>query len=543
MGASCSNFLTHNNKNDCTAITISSYDRNFCTTDILIQGLPYNEEFCDSIGDHEFSIDLSQAAFQPCFYNDMSLRDRVTALGCCSVNCAIAGGSRNCNRIAYRGDPTQCCFRDLACASFNTAGAATACYDDNNEQRSCPAAYEDLSNTNCQGIINGLCSNTTNQPNSNWRVNWLSNQTVTTTVTPETSGGTQTQTLSYTVPNNSICLSALYRNLYGVTAFGCTGTAPPTTNTGIQVFPTSSGLVFGQALVQNLFTTYIASGGNIVASEDQVADTEMNDLLWGICSTIPGICTVSLTSFCSTVTTQDLINNPNYQKWCGCYMPDSEYATYVNLYNINKECTPQCNQRGIIPLVDETGIQIKQCGQSTCVIDNIAIDLYESKVGSEGNGSGLNFSQICGSCGSGSNTGTCQCTLAGLTFISAEATVAGLDLSQQCGAGSVCYQQSTDNLGNPVATVIPCSTEGTDTSTQNNINIIAAGQDSADRFRNTKILILVIVVIIVLIIIWFIFVPRGYIEKSVAYIPQSIANPDVVQQVKYPTPYAYIYTS
>src|ERR1700748_1045187 len=118
MGSSCSSRLTHNNTNDCTADLISGFNRNFCTASLVTTEIPTSINFCKSIGDNEFTADLNN--HYSCFYNDGTNVDRWdTSAGCCGWTCAIAGAGFDCKRIARRGNPTICCYRDKACLGFN----------------------------------------------------------------------------------------------------------------------------------------------------------------------------------------------------------------------------------------------------------------------------------------------------------------------------------------------------------------------------------------------------------------------------------------
>jgi hypothetical protein len=515
MGSSCSSRLTHSSANDCEAETISGFDYNFCTADTGTAagaGLV----FCTQIGDKEFTADFNST--YSCFYNDGTNMDRWdTSIGCCGRECAIAGIGNNCKRIFRRGRPTTCCFRDKACKGINQINPLTVCYDSDSTLRSCPTDAEDLSSDTCSIIVQDMCANLNNDPTSQWRENWLSNRTITEEATPSNTGGLITEELSYTTPVNPICQHALWRITYGINGFGCNGQSPPNTAANIQAIPTADGIIEGRLLVDNLITTYTNSGGNIFARPDQVSDTELNDLIWGICSTTPALCVNSLKQLCINITTADLIANPNYQRWCSCYMSPVETAMYQNLFNIPLECTPVCNQKGVIPAVSPDGITLLQCKQSTCVIDNISIDLYKSRVGNgSSNDPGIVFSQICGSCGGGSNSGSCHCQLSNLSITAAEASLGGIDLSQQC-SNSTCYTQQTASDGSVNATPIPCASNG-------GVDPIAAAEArsnaalaAAEKWKRTKILIIFIIIIFVLAILWFIFAPRDVTEQIRIY--------------------------
>jgi hypothetical protein len=517
----CDGRRTLNTENDANATIINGKDRNHCTISGSL-GNQYHEKFCDAIGDNEWTRGGGTGS---CNYNNSNNIERWEGSGCCQTSCSILGSYENCKRIASRGEYKSCCLRDYACNGLNNIKTGLGNFDssetDSNgnalKERSCPNDSRSLTAPKCRQYITDLCGNLdTGNSNPSWRANWLSEKTVSNPYDTFPTGGHTSGINVWNSPSNAVCLHALYRNLYGVNNYGCMGVAPPTIESGIQVFPTTDGLIYGRQLVQNLFDTYINEGGNLGAGPGDEADSEMNDLLWTICSTIPGVCTTSLNQFCSTITTNDLIRNPNLQKWCGCYMPDFEYAKYTNLYGISKQCTPQCNVAGLIPVVDETGIKTLKCEQSTCVIDDISIQLYEAKVGTD-TGNGISISQICGSCGSGSNTGTCQCSLTGLNFAAVDATVPSLEISQACSGGSICYFESTDSTGNVISTPIPCSSDLGFDPTQSAQDSAAKAQQDADRWRNTKIIILFVIVITVLIIIWIIFSPYSLAEEKRIY--------------------------
>lgn len=505
MGNACASLRSIDRSNECDAETISGYNKNFCTANVRDFIVPRSQAFCRSIGDNEWYPDFTKS--YSCNYNSATEIDRFdTTFGCCSIACSIFGRGYDCLRTHRRGRPKICCFKDKACKGINGEDQKKICYDSDTGLRSCPLDAQDMASDTCRAIIQDECSNLNGDPNSQWRANWLTNRTITDTANPGNTGGggTSTEDLTYTTPNNPICLHALYRNVYGINGFGCLGNAPPTVESGIQPPVNTDGFAFGRKMVEDLFTTYIASGGNIAARQDQEADTEMNDLLFSICSTIPGICASSLQQICSTVTTADLIANPNYQKYCSCYMAPAQYATYTDLYGITKECTPVCNQKGVVGVTEADGITLRKCAQSTCVIDNVSIDLYKSKI----NGP-LNFSQLCGNCGQGANTGVCSCTLRNLTFKAAEATInGGIAISQQCSGESSCSFEKTGADGKVTKVSAPCSGAANYTP-GNTVSNTASAQAAAEKWRRTKILLLFIVAIIILIVIFLIFAPRG----------------------------------
>lgn len=520
MGNQCDAIRTKDNTNVCDADGIVMRDRNFCVPALVTQSIKPSMDFCNSVGDREFILDPSKV--RTCYYDSTNPGNRMdTTFGCCGLSCAIVGTSYDCKRIARRGRPKSCCYRDRACSSLKQEDENLTCFDSNSKMRSCPNDVQDLSSETCQEIITDDCSG------PDWRANWLINRDVTETANPSNTGGISTENLTYTTPNNPICVHALWRNVYGASSFGCQGISPPNVEAGIQVIPTASGIAFGRKMMNDMYAAYTASGGSLIAREDQQVDTEMNNLIYNICSTTPGLCTDILQNTCATVTVQDLKNNPTIQKICGCSMKSTEYSRWTDLYNISRECTPPCNLDGVIPQVDETGIQLKKCKQSTCVIDNVSIDLYKSRVGDNGNGISIN--QICSSC-SGNNTnnsGTCKCSLTGLTIISAEATISGgINISQACGSTD-CSIESKDSLGNITVTKVPCSSDGV-TNPNTNINSATIqARAIAEKFKRTKILILLGIVVVILIIVWLVFTyGRPPIENTIIYnrVPLAMNN-------------------
>jgi hypothetical protein len=521
MGNSCSAKRSIDRSNDCGVEGLSGYSKNFCSLAGGI-GVVNAVGFCGSIGDNEFVVDFNRK--YTCLYNSGDSISRFDSIGCCGWECAIIGNGYDCKRIARRGRPKICCFKDKACKGINKEDVKNICYDSKSGLRSCPLDAQDMDSKTCRDIVTEECSNPTNDPNSPWRANWLTNRTITETANPSNTGGGSTEDLTYTTPTNPICLHALYRNVYGINGPGCNGFSPNGVgiNNNLQPPVSSDGFAFGRKMVEDLFTTYIAAGGNIAARVDQESDTEINDLLYRICSTTPGLCTSSLQQICSTVTTADLMANPNYQKWCGCHLNSLQYKNYVDLYGISRECTPTCNQKGVIPRVNEDGITLQKCKQSTCVIDNVSIDLYKSRIG----GNGIAFSQICGSCGDGqNNTGTCSCNLLNLTFKAAEASVGGLNVSQQCGSESVCTAEEKTADGRTITKSVPCSADAGYNPFLTNTNNVTNAKNAAEKWRRTKIIILFAVVIIILIVLWFFFSPRNVVEGTKVYPRQRIPPP------------------
>jgi hypothetical protein len=495
MGNTCPDGnLVLDESNDATATVITGRSRNYAEDNQSINNIPgqgkeyikrYN--FCSRLSDNEFTSKGNPYRLP---YN--SSKKHTAAIeyaSACLGSPQTDGLTTDCQRIAYRGQAEVCTFRDSVCVQ-----SLDNLYENSLRKRSCPPENRSLSSDGGREVIRKLCLT-----DSNWIANWTTNRSINRKPTEGSTsigGGDPT----WTSPSNPICVHALYRNIYGPESpFGCSGTVPSSINSNTQIYPDANGLIFGRKLMSEVFTQYIKQGGSLAAREDSSSNIELNDTLWNICSTIPGVCSNSLKQVCNTVTTQDLTKSPDLQKWCGCYMPDYEYSKYTDLYQINKECTPSCNRKGIIPLVNETGINTLNCRQSTCVIDDVSIQLYKSSTG--GDGTPITFSQVCGSCGANA---TCQCTLTGVNFAAVDASIPSINVSQQCNSGTACYYESKDSNNKITSKPIPCSSDKNFNPSIGNTDRVVL-QEKADRRRNLKILILILIVVLLLIFIWYFF--------------------------------------
>jgi hypothetical protein len=281
------------------------------------------------------------------------------------------------------------------------------------------------------------------------------------------------------------CFSAMWRILY----IGQPGSLSMQPGAGT---PTAEGLLWAQQAFDGMFAKYISYGGTLFQSEaTQGSLTDLNAQIFKICTQTPAICENSLKAYCEQITLDDIIRDPSIQPWCGCYMPDAQYAKYTDLYEIALECTPACNATGVIlpPTSDGTGSKV--CQSSTCVIDDISIELYSSRV----EGTGINFTQLCPSCSSGA---TCTCLITGSTINIINSTIPTLSIGQNCGTASQCLKATTDSSGRPITVSIPCSSGmGYDPyailRAQNQANLVAAVSA-----RNLRILAIFVAVILII---------------------------------------------
>jgi len=162
------------------------------------------------------------------------------------------------------------------------------------------------------------------------------------------------------------------------------------------------------------------------------------------CSQFPGLCDTYLQDACKNVTKDDLLNNPDLSKLCGCFMQDKEYmlpgiipvecngACAINNHpDINGVTRGQLNKISGIrePLV---------CDQSTCVIDDVSISMIDTQVDGK-----VQFNQLCGNC----PDGDCTCVLNNISIYAANSVLGGdIDFSQSCSSCS----QGAGKVQNPI---------------------------------------------------------------------------------------------
>lgn len=369
---------------------------------------------------------------------------------------ASGAGDSECIRVAYKGDPGYCCVSD-----GNANVRPNPCFD--SFGYTCNIDNRNVTGSVCFDPAIEYCSSasTTQALTSNWG----------TTYPP--------------------CLHTLDRWLVGdTTPFTVAGGEPIPANLYLSTLTYTKS-----ATTMRLFNTlYTGWGFALGAPQGSPKYNVIEENIYSICNTAPGICRDMLMNYCSQYSSQDLVSNPNLVRWCGCYLPDSEYTKYVNQYQINKECSPLCFRSGNIPLVNPTGTTPITCNTSTCLIDSISINLLNTTV--EG---GINFSQLCGSCGEG----TCTCIMENNTITGVNSSIGGsIDISQSCGS-SVCYNDNPNQDG-PNKIQINCQ-EGTGT-TQVSAPVVNSPYDYIFPYAFIGFFILVI---LFLLVVWWNSAPKA----------------------------------
>jgi hypothetical protein len=494
MGQNCSSIDTPKETNICSNIGDVDVNDSFCSPEGT-SGNSKRADHCEAMSSAgEWVVDSQVGS---CIYDSCDKRS-TQDIGCCGLCCGLPGGSHaSCRRVGTYGANLVCCLRDQACTGRQS------CFDTTEAKppRTCAIDNRDESSPSCRTLVNDFCLGIAeDDPDpQNWKDRWLNDDVKVTRLANDAAH------TPVSVVVDKPCYHSIYRNLYA--RYGAGGALAPeaclaTPNIGI---PTTSGFIFAQNLVNQMMSKYESEGYRIDALEGEPAIPAFNAMIWDICSTTPGLCQNYMKNHCASYTPQTILAHPSSLKWCGCYMSPDIYSTYVDLYQINQECTPICNQAGNLPLVQPDGITAKRCTQSTCVIDNISLDIIDSEIGT------LDFEQVCSSCGQ--KGGSCQCILSDLTFITGGSRINSLELKQKCG-GTLCYKNVETDTGTTVYPV-PCDTDSTyDPQEIERENARKAASSQTTQY--VVIGVIFVIIIIVLIVLWRMIVPHKRSEYDIA---------------------------
>jgi hypothetical protein len=131
-----------------------------------------------------------------------------------------------------------------------------------------------------------------------------------------------------------------------------------------------------------------------------------------------GVCDDVLTNFCQNYTSEDLQKDGTLQVLCGCHLPQNDYK--FSGWGIPSSCDPLCLYQNTVQ-----NATYQPCKSTSCIIDNVTVDIINSQVGN-----GINFGQVCGSCG---GSGVCECWLSGININDVNSIInGGINLSQSC---------------------------------------------------------------------------------------------------------------
>lgn len=197
-----------------------------------------------------------------------------------------------------------------------------------------------------------------------------------------------------------------------------------------------TGQANNQQFFNNLFTNFFTEGELWIPGINNPTSDQLNFqyLIAGLCNENQngGFCSQNLTQLCQNYTREDTIN-PLVQQFCGCYLNSSQYNQ-----SIQRSCDPVCsNINNINYFPSSTATSPETCNSSVCVIDNVTIQAVSSTVGQ------ITFSELCTNCGV---AGSCECIIGDIDIISQNSILAGVNLTQNCGGGVLCF----DSNQNPV---------------------------------------------------------------------------------------------
>lgn len=269
-----------------------------------------------------------------------------------------------------------------------------------------------------------------------------------------------------------------------------------------KMYPSTSGLVEfdpeGYQEVENdmnyLLSKYFntTSDGHPLVIPGQNGYSQLQDLLINTCNGANntgtnGVCNKALPELCTNCSREEISNNTNLLKLCGCYSPDLDPTTYPD---VTKICDPLCSQYQVSRFRDpETGV-VAQCDSNICVINNVSISASKSSTGE------VNFVQSCPNC----NTfEPCKCIVD--VTISSSYEQLGLDSQnfyQYCGQNSVCIV--IDNTTG-TSKEVPC---------QENLTQIEPTEYKYNITIQTWIILLILIILTFLVIYSYAYAPYDY---------------------------------
>lgn len=199
------------------------------------------------------------------------------------------------------------------------------------------------------------------------------------------------------------------------------------------------------------------------------------------CKDNPEACAPALTKMCSEYTVTELSTQPNIAKLCGCYLPPVQYARSQNLYGLPRQCQPICNTGNTVRYVNPQTYQQEICTSSTCIIDNITVNLLNSTAGN------INLTQFCSSCGIST---PCSCRISNVNITAVDAALKNITLDQKCGSNVECFAANPNDLNGP-AIKVDCVTGESEQNTSTPILLIS-------------IISVISAIIVILLIVWII---------------------------------------
>lgn len=370
---------------------------------------------------------LLENPFRDCYYDDCTVGHEFSSAGCDWGCCGISGAGGKCVRQKFNAAPFVCCFLDSVCVN-NVSSTAKRTIQENNDgvyiksadgtkysdsgipskkpggnrelnktfdtcwqtvrgRRTCDPAYRDLGDTPCRDVVADFCKgNILIEGQEGWEQAWLKDASININA-GDTLGGADT--------GRQMVAPCFYSIIRSMTQKCVTESTVSAADLDPNIID-PDGFKWSKDVFEGMFQNYIKDHGSPVGAINSDGDISsgMHDVIWEICNVSPGLCESSLKTICSGYTPDDVANDPAVAKWCGCYLSDSAYEKYIDLFQMNKECTPLCARNGNIPLVNSQG-EIQYCQENVCLIDDVAVKMIETQ-------GLLTFGNVCQSCGSSS---------------------------------------------------------------------------------------------------------------------------------------------
>lgn len=422
---------------------------NSCTCFGFKDAKAFASGICSSLGDEEWVLAGKFKHYPKC------VNDGTYTNGCGHCRSDVTREIQ-CSRIAYNGDPSICCLRDYDFENINQY-----CFESDTMSKTCDPECRNITTSNCQDEVASFCVGLDLPFDStDWFERWTKPSDITRGLPP--------------------CIYALNRNLFlnPYTPSVASGNPP-----GGEFFINPDGFTWAQNLLFTAFDKYNTQGFEIGSSPGFPGYSDFQNTLYTICRTVPGLCQSKLPDICSDITNEELTINPALISWCGCYMPDDQYAMYVNDFGIRKECTPACSQLNAIKLSTPSQTDVLRCKQNVCIMDDITIALAESQVA--GN---INFVQLCGNC---SGQSSCQCVISDVDIQIINSSLGGdVDITQLCGQSS-CVRTNPDEDQSSMPRTLPVNCQD---PADNPFEQFEKDQTSEELFKDRIITITIIVI-------------------------------------------------
>jgi hypothetical protein len=334
-------------------------------------------------------------------------------------------------RASFHADPLTCCLKNNVCNSD-----AYSCYEREDYERTCAPEYRDVVSDPCYAIIEPICA----EPD-----NWLQ---------PITANGvsmTCNQYIDHLIgqygPNDEkrcLNISSLQNNVQGCQPID------------LQIFiPNAKGYSQAKDIINRVISKYNNQGYRLGADIGDADYGPFQDAIKQTCCKYPDLCKTNIIENCQSIDPLRINYKPREKEWCGCYLPDSAYEKYINVYGINKECTPYCNGIDNIPTTNVSGSGIP-CRQNVCLIDDVTINIINSDIGQ------INIGNFCGGCQSANQSAfisSCICIIDNNTINIINEKIGGqVNIVNQCGS-TKCTKTATPeqiNKGLPSFLDIPC---------------------------------------------------------------------------------------